>query len=105
MGTCQTCAKHYDPKVTTSPSRYCSNECYDIGARPYNKASLDQYYQEDDNQDCVEPFKQLDLVRFTAMVQSFATKAADKIHYLQHDDIDRLHCRVGFCAEAKLLGL
>ncbi len=38
MAICQTCAMEYDPKVTNSPRRYCSEECYQFGERPYRQA-------------------------------------------------------------------
>ena len=86
MGTCWTCAKIYDPKTSSSPTHYCSNECYDFGSRPYNQPKLNRISREE-------------------QIKNFATNLADKIHYLQHNNDDRQDCEWELCVTAKILGL
>lgn len=86
MGTCWTCARFYDPKTSSSPTHYCSNECYDFGSRPYNQPRLNQ-------------------ISHQQKAESFATKLVDKLHFLQHNNDDRLDCDWDLCVEAKILGL
>lgn len=86
LSTCQTCAKKYDPTVTTSPGRYCSHECYDFGSLAYNKAPREDYKRE-------------------SKVVSFAIDLVNKVHYLYHDTDDRFDCDWDLCMEAKILGL
>lgn len=86
MGTCWTCAKFYDPKTSSSPTHYCSNECYDFGARPYNQPTLNRENR-------------------TEQVRLFAIKTVDYMHYMHHSNEDRQDCIWDLCMEAKILGL
>lgn len=86
MGTCWTCAKFYDPKTSSSPTHYCSNECYDFGSRPYNQPRLNQISRQE-------------------KIASFASKTVDKMHNLWHNNDDRFDCDWDLCVEAKILGL
>lgn len=86
MSTCWTCAKIYDPKVTTSPLHYCSSACYDFGSRPYNQPRLTQISRDE-------------------QIRNFAINLVDKLHYLQHNNDDRYDCEWELCINAKILGL
>lgn len=79
--TCQTCARKYNPEITSSPIRYCSQECYSFGGRAYNKAPVED------------------------KVKLFAIKLIDRVHWLQHNNDDRFDCNWDPCVEAKSLGL
>jgi hypothetical protein len=83
MKTCQFCAKTYDPKVTTTPRGYCSQECSRYGERPYTreiKLSRDE------------------------KIEQFARRVVGALHNIHSGD-DRLDCDWDVCIEAKILGL
>lgn len=86
MSTCWTCAKFYDPKTSSSPTHYCSNECSDFGSRPYNQPRLNQISRQ-------------------GKIELFTVDLVNKVHFLYHNDDDRQDCDWDLCMEAKILGL